>query len=144
MGLFWKKYAYFKSTTIPLPSFPTHFQKSPGFCWTKLCNISYSPPWKNIQYGVASVSRIDKIQVSFAKEPYKRDHVLQKRQVILSIRLTVAPHVALPGELGQHDTGYLRVTHTPTRTHAHTCSHTHAHTHTRTHTSGMIPVSRID
>ena len=34
-----------------------------------------------------------KLQVSFAKEPYKRDDILQKRPVILSILLTVAtPH----------------------------------------------------
>ena len=31
-----------------------------------------------------------KLQVSFAKEPYKRDTVLQKRPIILSILLTVA------------------------------------------------------
>jgi len=31
-----------------------------------------------------------KIQVSFAKEPYKRDDILQKRPIILSILLTVA------------------------------------------------------
>ena len=36
------------------------------------------------------VSMIDEIQVSFAKEPYKRDDILQKRSVILSILLTVA------------------------------------------------------
>jgi len=30
-------------------------------------------------YGVSLVSRIDKIIVSFAKEPYKRDDILQKR-----------------------------------------------------------------
>jgi len=35
-----------------------------------------------------------KLQVSFAKEPYKRDDILQKRPVILSILLTVAtPYV---------------------------------------------------
>ena len=35
-----------------------------------------------------------KLQVSFAKEPYKRDDILQKRPVILSILLTVAtPHL---------------------------------------------------
>ena len=34
-------------------------------------------------YGVASVSRIEKkLQVSFAKEPYKRDVILQKRPII--------------------------------------------------------------
>jgi len=31
-----------------------------------------------------------KLLVSFAKEPYKRDHILQKRPMILSILLTVA------------------------------------------------------
>jgi len=35
-----------------------------------------------------------KIQVSFAKEPHKRDDILQKRPTILSILLTVAtPYV---------------------------------------------------
>jgi len=33
-------------------------------------------------YGVASVSRIDKIVGLFAKEPYKRDDILQKRPII--------------------------------------------------------------
>jgi len=37
-----------------------------------------------------------KLQVSFAKEPYKRDDILQKRPVILSILLTVAtPYVVV-------------------------------------------------
>jgi len=31
-----------------------------------------------------------KLQVSFAKEAYKRDDILQKRPIILSIVLTVA------------------------------------------------------
>jgi len=31
-----------------------------------------------------------KLQVSFEKEPYKRDNILQKRLIILSILLTVA------------------------------------------------------
>jgi len=31
-----------------------------------------------------------KLQVSFAKEPYKRDDILQKRPIILSILLIVA------------------------------------------------------
>jgi len=31
-----------------------------------------------------------KLQVSFAKEPYKRDYILQKRPVLLSILMTVA------------------------------------------------------
>jgi len=33
-------------------------------------------------YGVASVSRIIKLQVSFAKDPNKRDAMLQKRHLI--------------------------------------------------------------
>jgi len=33
------------------------------------------------QYGVASISRLLKIIVSFAKEPYKRDQILQKRPI---------------------------------------------------------------
>jgi len=33
-----------------------------------------------------------KLQVSFAKEPYKRDYILQKRPIILSILLTVTPY----------------------------------------------------
>ena len=54
-----------------------------------------------------------KLQVSFAKEPYKRDNILQKRPVILSILLTVAtpyPH-----------------------THKHIRTHTRAHIHTQKH-----------
>jgi len=41
-------------------------------------------------YKVALVRRIDKIYVSFSKEPYERDNILQKRHVNLSILLTVA------------------------------------------------------
>ena len=41
-------------------------------------------------YGVATVSRIDKLEVSFAKEPYERDDILQKRPMLLSILLTLA------------------------------------------------------
>ena len=40
-----------------------------------------------------------KLQVSFAKEPYKRDDILLKRHVILSILLTVAtPYTENPSE----------------------------------------------
>jgi len=45
---------------------------------------------QRIVYGVASISRIDKSIGVFCKEPYKRDYILQKRPVILSILLTVA------------------------------------------------------
>ena len=40
-----------------------------------------------------------KLQVSFAKETYKRDAILQKRPIILSILLTVAtPYQSLHNE----------------------------------------------
>jgi len=54
-------------------------------------------PWVSSQgpfnYGVATISRLLEIHiyVSFAKEPYKRDYVLQKRAIILRSLLLVAP-----------------------------------------------------
>jgi len=45
-------------------------------------------------YGVALVSRIDKMIGLFCQEPYKRGNILQKRPIIKSILLTVAtPYV---------------------------------------------------
>jgi len=62
-----------------------------------------------------------KSQVSFAKEPYKRDDILQKRPIILSILLTAAtPYVSW-----LLYTCDMNVCHT--HTHAH--NHTHIHTH---------------
>jgi len=49
---------------------------------TTICNTS-DMGWLQL---VGSI----KLQVSFAKEPYKRDDILQKRPVILSMLLTVA------------------------------------------------------
>jgi len=46
------------------------------------------------------VSRIGKMYVSFAKEPNKRDDILQKRPIIESMLLTVATPDCL------EDTGY--------------------------------------
>ena len=41
-----------------------------------------------------------KLQVSFAKEPYKRDNILPKRPIVLSILLTVAtPYIILSQQL---------------------------------------------
>jgi len=37
---------------------------------------------RNGRYGVASVIMIDKIMLSFAKGPYKKDDILQKRPII--------------------------------------------------------------
>ena len=66
-----------------------------------------------------------KLQVSFAKEPYKRDDILQKRPFILSILLIVAtPYPCMWINL---QFVYVWVY---TRAHSHTLSHTHAHEHT--------------
>ena len=46
--------------------------------------------WQMDRYGVASVGRLLKIIGSFAKEPYKRDDILQKRPIILRHLLIVA------------------------------------------------------
>ena len=55
---------------------------------------------------VASISSLT-LQVSFAKEPYKRGYILQKRPIILKSLLHVAtpqnPHRSL------HDMGWLRL-----------------------------------
>jgi len=102
-----------------------------------------------------------KLQVSFAKEPYKRDDILQKRPIILSILLTVAtPYriyciywytVAItltfanfvPSKFASDNPGLnvLRTgviaesqAHTHTHTYTHTHAHTHIHTCTHTHT----------
>ena len=46
------------------------------------------------RYGVATISRLLKIQVSFAKEPYKRDDILQKRPIIFrSLLIAATPYV---------------------------------------------------
>jgi len=43
-------------------------------------------------YGVATISRLHKMIDLFAKEPYKRDYILQKRPVILrSLRIVATP-----------------------------------------------------
>jgi len=54
-------------------------------------NESYhtqAPPFATS--GVATISGLLQIQVSFAKEPYKRDDILQKRPGILRSLLIVA------------------------------------------------------
>ena len=66
-----------------------------------------------------------KVQVSFAKEPYKRDDILQKRPIILR-RLLI---VATPYHADLH-THTHTITHTHTHTHAYTIIHTHTYTHT--------------
>jgi len=47
-----------------------------------------------VTYGVATISRLLKNKVSFAKEPYKRDDILQKRPIILrSQRIVATPYL---------------------------------------------------
>ena len=43
------------------------------------------------RYGVVSIIRLLQIEVSFVKEAYKRDDMLQKRPIILSSLLIIAP-----------------------------------------------------
>jgi len=44
-------------------------------------------------YGVAAVTRLLKMIGSFAKEPYKRDDILQKRPIILrSLPIVATPY----------------------------------------------------
>jgi len=44
----------------------------------------------HVWYGVTTISRLLKSSVSFAKEPYKRDYILQKRLIISSSPLIVS------------------------------------------------------
>jgi len=55
--------------------------------YTHTCVIVSNGYW---MYGKASISRLLKIRVSFSKEPYKRDDILQWRPVIVRSLLMVA------------------------------------------------------
>ena len=56
---------------------------------THLSTTSYTSPTLHTMGWLRLVGSI-KLQVSLAKEPYKRDYVLQKRPVMLSVLLAVA------------------------------------------------------
>ena len=74
-----------------------------------------------------------KLQVSFAKEPYKRDDILQKRLIILrSLRVVATPYQR--DLYSQKHT--LQHTHCNTHTlqHTYTATHPLQHTPTATHT----------
>ena len=88
-----------------------------------------------------------KLQVSFAKEPYKRDDILQKRPIILRSLLIVATpyenetceyekrHTHEDARAYAHTHTHMHThIHTHTNMHTHTHAHTHTHTHTYTHT----------
>jgi len=71
-----------------------------------------------------------KLQVSFAKEPYKRDDILRKRPMILRSLLIVATPYR------SHITRTQTRHHLPSHTHmdtntssTHTLAHAHVHTH---------------
>jgi len=79
-----------------------------------------------------------KLYVSFAKEPYKRDDILQKRPIILSILLTVAtPYelclnlicVATPFISDTCSSWFMNTLH-HTATHCNTLQHTATHCNT--------------
>jgi len=87
-------------------------------------------------YGVALVSRIDKIIGLFCKETYKRDDILQKRPIILSILLTVATPYQEPRPILLKHTAphYTTLHHTaPYCTSLH---HSATHCNTLQHTAG--------
>jgi len=60
-------------------------QKTPMFLGSLLIVASPYPVLQPITFGVSL-----QLQVSFAKEPYKRDYILQKRPIILRSLLIVA------------------------------------------------------
>jgi len=53
----------------------------------RVSGLSLSPFKRVLDFGMGWLRLVGflKLQVSFAKEPYKRDHILQKRPVILAL-----------------------------------------------------------
>jgi len=93
--------------------------------WTEL---------RPVGYGVASDSKIDKISVFFAKEPCKRDNILQKRPIILSSLLAVATAYSLP-EAARVTTKCITLQHIAT--HRNTPHHTATYTTARVRRVGV-------
>jgi len=66
--------------------------KEPIFVWVYVCEGggTWIYKWEPRRWGMGSLwlAGSIKLQVSFAKEPYKRDNILQKRPIILSILLS--------------------------------------------------------
>jgi len=92
---------------------------------------------------VASVSRIDRIIGLFAKEPCKRDDILQKRPKIESIILTVATPYTHTSHA--HHTPYTHTSHAHHTPYTHTSHpiHTHITTHTHTHPTHIPRTSHV-
>ena len=71
--------------------------------WVEMSNVtqrmskrmSDTAQRSNLPMGWLRLVRTLKLQVSFAKEPYKRDYILQKRHTILRSVLIVSPHTYL-------------------------------------------------
>ena len=127
------------------------------------CHTTRAGSWAfKISYGVATISRLLKIKVSFAKETYQRDDILQKRPIIFRSLLIVATpyhvhslslslcHVHTLSfslfVMGREDimAGAYDMTLTHTHTHSHSLSHTHTHqvhitlhAHTNTHSRSL-------
>jgi len=80
--------------------------------WPFLCMSSYQGVTRVTQEGMRWLQLVAslKLQVSFAKEPYKRDDILQKRPIIVrSLRIVATPY---------HTKGY-HVTHEKEMRHAY-------------------------
>ena len=76
------------------------------------------------------------LQVSFAKEPSKRDDIVHKRRIILSMLLTVGTPSLKPDAHRHTRPAASRALFT----HAHTLSLCHTHTQRERHTA--IPIGR--
>ena len=95
-------------------------------------------------YGVASTSRLLQIiGLSLAKEPYKRDCILQKRHTILRSLLIVAtpydysqkiPEYSRKRDIARMYTCTYARTHKCTHVHMHKNTKIHVYTHTNIHT----------
>ena len=69
------------------------FPKPEGKLEAKARRSLFTEMWQKRPMGWLRVVGSFKLQVSFAKEPYKRDYILQKRPVILkSLRIVATPY----------------------------------------------------
>jgi len=77
------------------------------------------------------------IQVSFAKEPYKRDYILQKRNIFMERRPFLVSHCTLPVDLHPDEVtltqSYIRMNEASLTQSYMTLSHTHTYAWMRRH-----------
>jgi len=105
-------------------------------CVICVCDMTHSHAWHEVfiwgfHMGWLRLVGSLKLQVSFAKEPYERDHILQKRPIIIRSLLIVATPYAY-GPLDCSKTLQHTVTHCNTLQHTATHCNTLQHTATRT------------